>query len=202
MRLLYGSDRGRAGEMLHQADREYRRKAYRHRRRSRQRCKPSSAAAGLSRRAGRPMRLLPVRNSDLGQGAAGQEPETLARGDCASPGWQYLPLRIAQSDHARSCKCGGRHARGSGTMNGPLPGPLNDNPVVDRWVVFPSAGKVSVLTGRVELGQGVLTAMAQIAADELDIAMERITIRSGDTEKVPNEGYTAGSQSIQFGGVA
>src|SRR5262249_45629362 len=51
-------------------------------------------------------------------------------------------------------------------------------------------------------GQGVLTAMAQIAADELDIAMERITIRSGDTEKVPNEGYTAGSQSIQFGGVA
>src|SRR5215475_8621910 len=33
-------------------------------------------------------------------------------------------------------------------------------------------------------------------------AMERITVRSGDTEKAPNEGYTAGSQSIQFGGVA
>jgi CO/xanthine dehydrogenase Mo-binding subunit len=40
-----------------------------------------------------------------------------------------------------------------------------------------------VRTGQVELGQGVLTAMAQIAADELDISMERITIRSGDTEK-------------------
>ncbi|MGB3660168.1 MAG: molybdopterin cofactor-binding domain-containing protein, partial [Pseudolabrys sp.] len=87
-------------------------------------------------------------------------------------------------------------------MNAPLPGPLNDNPVLDRWVTFPSAGKVTVLTGRVELGQGVLTAMAQIAADELDVAMGRITIRSGDTEKAPNEGYTAGSQSIQFGGVA
>jgi len=87
-------------------------------------------------------------------------------------------------------------------MNAPLPGPLNDNPNLDRWVAFPSPGKVTVLTGRVELGQGVLTAMAQIAADELDIAMERITIRSGDTEKAPNEGYTAGSQSIQFGGVA
>ena len=83
-----------------------------------------------------------------------------------------------------------------------LPGPLNDNPSLDRWVAFPAPGKVTVLTGRVELGQGVLTAMAQIAADELDVAMERITVRSGDTEKAPNEGYTAGSQSIQFGGVA
>ena len=87
-------------------------------------------------------------------------------------------------------------------MNVALPGPLNDNPHLDRWVAFPSPGKVTVLTGRVELGQGVLTAMAQIAADELDVAMDRITIRSGDTEKAPNEGYTAGSQSIQFGGVA
>jgi nicotinate dehydrogenase subunit B len=87
-------------------------------------------------------------------------------------------------------------------MNVPLPGPLNDNPHLDRWVAFPSPGKLTVLTGRVELGQGVLTAMAQIASDELDVAMDRITIRSGDTDKAPNEGYTAGSQSIQFGGVA
>ena len=83
-----------------------------------------------------------------------------------------------------------------------LPGPLADNPSLDRWVSFPAPGKVTILTGRVELGQGVLTAMAQIAADELDVAMARITIRSGDTELTPNEGYTAGSQSIQFGGVA
>ena len=88
-------------------------------------------------------------------------------------------------------------------MNAPvLPGPLNDNPNLNRWVAFPSPGKVTVNTGRVELGQGVLTAMAQIAADELDVAMGRITIRSGDTVGAPNEGYTAGSQSIQFGGVA
>ena len=88
-------------------------------------------------------------------------------------------------------------------MNAPvLPGPLADNPNLDRWVAFPAPGKVTIGTGRVELGQGVLTAMTQIAADELDVAMERITIRSGDTEFTPNEGYTAGSQSIQFGGVA
>jgi CO/xanthine dehydrogenase Mo-binding subunit len=87
-------------------------------------------------------------------------------------------------------------------MNAPLPGPLADNPSLDRWVSFPSPGKVGIFTGRVELGQGVLTAMAQIAADELDVAMARIVLRSGDTELTPNEGYTAGSQSIQFGGVA
>ena len=88
-------------------------------------------------------------------------------------------------------------------MNAPvLPGPLADNPRLDRWVTFPAPGTVTVGTGRVELGQGVLTAMAQIAADELGVAMARITMRSGDTEFTPNEGYTAGSQSIQFGGVA
>src|ERR1700690_4301228 len=88
-------------------------------------------------------------------------------------------------------------------MNAPvLPCPRADNPSLDRWVSFPSPGKVAIGTGRVELGQGVLTAMAQIAADELDVAMAGCVIRSGDTELTPNGGYTAGSQSIQFGGVA
>lgn len=83
-----------------------------------------------------------------------------------------------------------------------LPGPLNDNPRLDLWVSFAETGTVAVNTGRVELGQGVLTAMAQIAADELDVAMTRVTVRSGVTDGMPNEGYTAGSQSIQFGGIA
>jgi CO/xanthine dehydrogenase Mo-binding subunit len=88
-------------------------------------------------------------------------------------------------------------------MNAPsLPGPLNDNPRLDLWVAFPEPGRVVVNTGRVELGQGVLTAMAQIAADELDVAIACVTVRSGVTDGMPNEGYTAGSQSIQFGGLA
>ena len=88
-------------------------------------------------------------------------------------------------------------------MNAPVwPGPLNENPTLARWVSFPASGKVAANTGRVEIGQGVLTAMAQIAADELDVAMSRIELHSGDTELTPNEGYTAGSQSMQFGGVA
>src|SRR5262249_41802475 len=83
-----------------------------------------------------------------------------------------------------------------------LPGVLADNPRLDRWLNFATPGKVELATGRVELGQGVLTAMSQIAAEELDVAFERIAIRSGDTDRTPNEGYTAGSQSMQAGGVA
>jgi len=83
-----------------------------------------------------------------------------------------------------------------------LPGILADNPRLDRWVGFAARGRVRVATGRVEIGQGVLTAMLQIAAEELDVAPERIDLETGDTELTPNEGYTAGSQSIQFGGVA
>src|SRR5690348_18493512 len=83
-----------------------------------------------------------------------------------------------------------------------LPPLLSANPRLDRWVEFPAPGCVTVSTGRVEIGQGVLTAMLQIAAEELDVAPERISLQTGDTELTPNEGYTAGSQSIQFGGVA
>jgi nicotinate dehydrogenase subunit B len=83
-----------------------------------------------------------------------------------------------------------------------LPAVLADNPRLDRWLNFATPGKVELATGRVELGQGVLTAMTQIAAEELDVALERIIIRSGDTDRTPNEGYTAGSQSMQAGGIA
>jgi len=79
---------------------------------------------------------------------------------------------------------------------------LEQNPRLDQWVRFPMPGRVTVSTGRVEIGQGVLTAMLQIAAEELDVAPGLIRLETGDTELTPNEGYTAGSQSIQFGGVA
>src|SRR5580692_7995989 len=83
-----------------------------------------------------------------------------------------------------------------------LPPLLAANPRLDQWVGFPSPGRVIVSTGRVEIGQGVLTAMLQIAADELDVAPDRIDLRTGDTTLTPNEGYTSGSQSMQFGGIA
>ena len=83
-----------------------------------------------------------------------------------------------------------------------LPPLLKDNPDLEQWVRFETPGRVTVSTGRVEIGQGVLTAMLQIAADELDVSPDRIDLRTGDTTLTPDEGYTAGSQSIQFGGIA
>jgi CO/xanthine dehydrogenase Mo-binding subunit len=83
-----------------------------------------------------------------------------------------------------------------------LTGALAEHPRLDQWVAFPAPGRVTVYSGKVEIGQGVLTAMVQLAAEELDVAPSRIAIAAGDTDHTPNEGFTAGSQSMQFGGVA
>ena len=83
-----------------------------------------------------------------------------------------------------------------------LTGALAEHPALAQWVAFPAPGKVTIFSGKVEIGQGVLTAMVQLAAEELDVAASRIAIESGDTDLTPNEGFTAGSQSMQFGGVA
>src|SRR5207248_139165 len=57
-------------------------------------------------------------------------------------------------------------------------------------------------SGKVELGQGILTALEQIAAEELDLPLNRIRMISGDTARTPDEGQTAGSQSIENSGTA
>ena len=82
----------------------------------------------------------------------------------------------------------------------PLPQSLTDNPRLDRWVGFDPDRTVRVATGKVELGQGVLTALVQIAAEELDVPPARIRLVSGVTAESPNEGYTAGSRSIEESG--
>ncbi|TCT05979.1 xanthine dehydrogenase family protein molybdopterin-binding subunit [Aquabacter spiritensis] len=83
-----------------------------------------------------------------------------------------------------------------------LPLSLQDNPRLDQWIGFPEAGRVAVRTGKVELGQGLLTALVQIAAEELDVAVARIQLATGDTAATPDEGYTAGSRSVELSGGA
>jgi CO/xanthine dehydrogenase Mo-binding subunit len=83
-----------------------------------------------------------------------------------------------------------------------LPGSLNNNRMLDAWIRLGADGKVTVFTGKVELGQGIVTALAQIAAEELDVPFARVTMISGDTGRTPNEGQTAGSQSIEQSGTA
>jgi CO/xanthine dehydrogenase Mo-binding subunit len=81
-----------------------------------------------------------------------------------------------------------------------LPGSLVDNPRLDRWIKFLPDRTVRVATGKVEIGQGVVTALRQIAADELDMPLERVVVLSGDTTEGPDEMYTTSSLSISMSG--
>ena len=80
-----------------------------------------------------------------------------------------------------------------------LPGSLGTNRMLNGWLRINPAGTVTVFTGKCELGQGILTALAQIAAEELDVAYERVEMVSADTARTPNEGQTAGSLSVTTG---
>jgi nicotinate dehydrogenase subunit B len=84
----------------------------------------------------------------------------------------------------------------------PLPGSLNSTRNLDSWLRINPNGSVTMFTGKVELGQGILTALSQIVSDELDVDIKRLEIISGNTALTPNEGYTAGSLSIQDSGTA
>jgi len=63
-------------------------------------------------------------------------------------------------------------------------------------------GTVSIAVGKVELGQGISTALAQIAAEELGVDLSKIKVLPASTEYSPDEGVTSGSLSIQDGGKA
>jgi nicotinate dehydrogenase subunit B len=83
-----------------------------------------------------------------------------------------------------------------------LPGSLDTNRMLDAWLRIGADGKATVFTGKVELGQGVVTALAQIAAEELDVSLSQVTMVPADTGRTPNEGQTAGSQSVENSGTA
>jgi nicotinate dehydrogenase subunit B len=83
-----------------------------------------------------------------------------------------------------------------------LPGSLRNNAELDAWLRVDADGTVTVFTGKAELGQGIKTALTQIAAEELDLPIGRVRMITADTAQTPNEGYTAGSQSIQDSGSA
>jgi CO/xanthine dehydrogenase Mo-binding subunit len=83
-----------------------------------------------------------------------------------------------------------------------LPGSLGTNRRLDRWLRIDREGTVTVFPGKVEIGQGILTALAQIVAEELDVSLERIRLAPTDTRYSPDEGMTSGSMSITDGGTA
>src|SRR5437764_3126783 len=83
-----------------------------------------------------------------------------------------------------------------------LPGSLEKSPMLDAWIRIDAAGKITIFTGKAELGQGIKTALVQLAAEELVVAPEAIHLVTADTALTPDEGYTAGSHSMQDSGTA
>jgi CO/xanthine dehydrogenase Mo-binding subunit len=83
-----------------------------------------------------------------------------------------------------------------------LPKSLQANPLLGQWLSILPGGRVEVRSGKVELGQGIVTALAGIAAEELDVAPARITMVRASTAASPNEGFTSGSLSVQDSGSA
>ena len=73
---------------------------------------------------------------------------------------------------------------------------LTNNAEVDDWLSFDEDGVVLVRSGKVDIGQRVSTAVALVAAEELDVRPARIRVAQRETGKVPNEGYTSGSRSM------
>jgi nicotinate dehydrogenase subunit B len=97
---------------------------------------------------------------------------------------------------------GGEGGPGPKVLRPDLPGSLKSTPRLDSWISITPDGKVTVFSGKAELGQGIRTALLQVAAEELDLPPASITFVTADTARTPDEGLTAGSHSMQDGGTA
>ena len=114
-----------------------------------------------------------------------------------------VPLRHARShlacDQNLCCEWSGPATAAAPRK---LPGSLETNLRLDRWLTFNADGTVTVCPGKVEIGQGILTALVQIVAEELDVRASRIRPVPAATTLSPDEGVTSGSRSIQESGIA
>src|SRR5712671_7996861 len=228
MRRLHRAGQRQAGALMRNPD-VGRQGAGHHHRGPRHARQAAPAAARVHRRAGLPVRLLRQRHGDVGPGAAREKSPADQRGDPPGAERPLVPLRLAQPHRARGTarregdavmsaglsrrdflKAGGLVVAFSLYSNNllsqaaptRLPGSLNANRMLDAWLRIDPDGSVTIFTGKIELGQGIGTALTQIAADELDVDLKRIRIVHADTALTPNEGQTAGSLSMEQSGTA
>jgi len=103
------------------------------------------------------------------------------------------PLRAQRADELQV---------GSASASMQFRGSLEKAPFLDSWIRVEANGAITVFTGKAELGQGIKTALLQIAAEKLDTSLDQLVIVTADTARTPDEGYTAGSHSVQDSGTA
>lgn len=79
---------------------------------------------------------------------------------------------------------------------------LADIPIdqVDSYLAISKDAKVTIFTGRMDMGTGNRTCFMQFVADELDVAIERLSVIAGDTDLTPDGGKTTASDAIPIGG--
>ena len=117
--------------------------------------------------------------------------EFLAAGGAFVVSFSLAPRAFAQEGEGASRAAGAK-----------LPGSLDKFPMLDSWIRIDANGRVTVFTGKGELGQGIKTALQQVAAEELAVPFASVTLVTADTERTPNEGYTSGSNSMKDSGTA
>jgi CO/xanthine dehydrogenase Mo-binding subunit len=118
--------------------------------------------------------------------------EFLARSGALVVSFSLLGRAFAQP-------AGGAVPGGEGAQR---PGSLRHTPHLDSWIRIDANNDVTVFTGKAELGQGIKTALLQVAAEELDVDFARLKLATADTAVTPNEGFTAGSNSLKDSGTA
>ncbi|MBT2246278.1 xanthine dehydrogenase family protein molybdopterin-binding subunit [Sphingobium sp. BHU LFT2] len=97
---------------------------------------------------------------------------------------------------------GGEGGAGPSVLRPDLAGSLRSSPRLESWIQISPDGHTTVFSGKAELGQGIRTALLQVAAEELDMRPDQIDFITADTRRTPDEGLTAGSHSMMDGGTA
>lgn len=114
-----------------------------------------------------------------------------------------LVVAFSMAGKALAQLAGGGEGGGGPPVERPdLPGSLKSTPELDAWIRIAPDGRATVFSGKAELGQGIRTALLQVAAEELDLPPDQINFITADTARTPDEGLTAGSHSLQDGGTA
>src|ERR1700719_3388287 len=124
-------------------------------------------------------------------------------------------MRRAHRNHARGDAGGRSSRRGAGLMAAAPDLPEQSEPrrgslsIVrprtfgaeggfETFIKITADGSVTAFNGHVDLGTGIRTALGQIVAEELDVSFARVIVALGDTSRVPNQGATIASETIQI----
>src|SRR4051812_25316986 len=172
-----------------------------------------SGAGRFHRGAGRAMRLLSQRHDHGNEGAADTYAVPLRDRGAGGTTLQSVPLRRSCRNRAsraarrRTCRRG-TGWRGSdraaespellrGSWSVARPPASGEDGAFEPFIKITADGSVTAFNGHVDLGTGIRTALGQIVAEELDVSFSRVVVVLGDTSRVPNQGATIASETIQ-----